>query len=242
MYADTCDVRTGDWDAKCFQKSIVGQGSEVISTHFCAAADKNNYDFTSDRADYDEDMSANGDGQKTTIRLYDRDGNVKYLVASGENVSLTDNAGSATTFTRYNERNKHTESAFPPVDGKEQHPWAGTFQTSDNRCLTEIYPGDYIEDKDAAGNVTKNFQYNGSSVTFSPEHDGSGGHSILKIEQCGMMRDSRGRSIKSHVWNAAVDFGDKGNNGALTIVQTGATKSANFIMSVVDIKPSKVKW
>lgn len=242
VYADTCDVRTGDWDAKCFQKSIVGQGSEVISTHFCAAADKNNYDFTSDRADYDEDMSANGDGQKTTIRLYDRDGNVKYLVASGENVSLTDNAGSATTFTRYNERNKHTESAFPPVDGKEQHPWAGTFQTSDNRCLTEIYPGDYIEGKDAAGNVTKNFQYNGSSVTFSPEHDGSGGHSILKIEQCGMMRDSRGRSIKSHVWNAAVDFGDKGNNGALTIVQTGATKSANFIMSVVDIKPSKVKW
>lgn len=243
VYADTCDIRTGDWDAKCFQKSIVGQGSAIITMHFCAAADENNYDFTSDRADYDEDMSANGTGQKTTIRLYDKDGNVKYLVASGENVSFTDKAESATQFTRYNERNKHTDPTFTSVDGKEQHPWAGTFQTSDNRCLTEIYPGDYIESKDAAGNVVKNFQYKGSGVTSSPENDGSGGHSILKIEQCGVMRDSRGRRIKSQVWNAAVDFGDKGNAGALTIVHTSlSTTSAKFIMSGVDISPSKVKW
>lgn len=36
-------------------------------------------------------MSAGGTGQKITIRLYDKDDNVKYFVASGENVSLTDN-------------------------------------------------------------------------------------------------------------------------------------------------------
>ena len=60
----------------------------------------------------------------------------------GSKVSLTDNPSDATKFRRYNE---HNTSKAVSYGGKTQYPWAGTFQTSEGMCLTEIYPGDYVE-------------------------------------------------------------------------------------------------
>ena len=81
-------------------------------------------------------------GIDTTIALHDTNGNAKYLHVSGSKVSLTDNPSDATKFRRYNE---HNTSKAVSYGGKTQYPWAGTFQTSEGMCLTEIYPGDYVE-------------------------------------------------------------------------------------------------
>ncbi len=52
VYADTCDVHSADFDAKCYQKTIMGQGSDFISTSHCSTADKENFNFISDRVSY----------------------------------------------------------------------------------------------------------------------------------------------------------------------------------------------
>ena len=227
VYTDTCDVRTGDFDAKCYQKSIMGQGFDFVTTHFCPTADKENFNFTSDRADYDEDSSADGSGKTTTIRLYDTNGGVHYLKAEGSAVGLTTDINDATKFTRYNENNK-TKSVT--IDGKTQYPWAGTFQTASNLCLTEIYPGDYVKN-DGTGAIDR--QYNRSD-----------GHAMLKMLECGSNRDVRGRIIKSQAWNADVDYGHKGGFGSYTWTTETTTvtiPSNTNLSAVVDSNISKTK-
>lgn len=229
VYTDTCDVRTGDFDAKCYQKSIMGQGFDFVTTHFCPTADKENFNFTSDRADYDEDSSADGSGKTTTIRLYDTNGGVHYLKAEGSAVGLTTDINDATKFTRYNENNK-TKSVT--IDGKTQYPWAGTFQTASDLCLTEIYPGDYVANDENGKDIKR--QYNRKD-----------GHAMLKMLKCGANRDVRGRIIKSQAWNADVDYGHKGGFGSYTWTTETTTvtiPSNTNLSAVVDSNVSKTKW
>lgn len=226
VYADTCDVHSADFDAKCYQKTIMGQGSDFISTSHCSAADKENFNFTSDRVSYTEDASADGTGIDTTIALHDTNGNAKYLHVSGSKVSLTDNPSDATKFRRYNE---HNTSKAVSYGGKTQYPWAGTFQTSEGMCLTEIYPGDYVE-----SNGKKDRQYNRSD-----------GHSMLKMVSCGTDRDVRGRLVKSQAWNASVNYGDAGSAGSITWTTTTTTVSiptSTYFSAVVDSTVTSRKW
>lgn len=226
VYADTCDVHSADFDAKCYQKTIMGQGSDFISTSHCSTADKENFNFTSDRVSYTEDASADGTGIDTTIALHDTNGNAKYLHVSGSKVSLTDNPSDATKFRRYNE---HNTSKAVSYGGKTQYPWAGTFQTSEGMCLTEIYPGDYVE-----SNGKKDRQYNRSD-----------GHSMLKMVSCGTDRDVRGRLVKSQAWNASVNYGDAGSAGSITWTTTTTTVSiptSTYFSAVVDSTVTSRKW
>ena len=226
VYADTCDVRSADFDAKCYQKTIMGQGNDFVSTAYCAAADKENFNLTSDRISYTEDTSADGSGVDTTIALHDVNGNAKYLHVSGSDVSLTSNSSDATKFRRYNE---HNTSEPVSHDGKTQYPWAGTFQTNEGTCLTEIYPGDYLETKGGKKRL----------------YHRSDGHSMLQMVQCGANRDVRGRLVKSQAWNASVNYGDVGSAGSITWTTTTTTVSipadTNF-SSVVDSTAASRKW
>lgn len=113
--------------------------------------------------------------------------------------------------------------------GKTQYPWAGTFQTSEGMCLTEIYPGDYVE-----SNGKKDRQYNRSD-----------GHSMLKMVSCGTDRDVRGRLVKSQAWNASVNYGDAGSAGSITWTTTTTTVSiptSTYFSAVVDSTVTSRKW
>ena len=65
VYADTCDVHSADFDAKCCRRRC-GAGSDFISTSHCSAADKENFNFIRNRVSYTEDASADGTGIDTT--------------------------------------------------------------------------------------------------------------------------------------------------------------------------------
>ena len=153
----------------------------------------------------------------------------EYLATKELNLRATTDINDATKFTRYNENNK-TKSVT--IDGKTQYPWAGTFQTASDLCLTEIYPGDYVANDENGKDIKR--QYNRKD-----------GHAMLKMLKCGANRDVRGRIIKSQAWNADVDYGHKGGFGSYTWTTetTTVTIPSNTNLSAVeDSTVSKTKW
>lgn len=228
VYTDTCNVGTGDWNPFCYMSEWVTENHRDSKTTATAVGCAT--DITSDRANigearnyqqgvypwkrdvtqYLEDTSSDGAGVDTTLWTWIGNNGTaqqKYYRFenwdSGISATLVDNPGQATKFTRYN-------SNASDVYMK------GTFRTSDGKCLTEIYPGD--------------------SVGMMKAYTGTDGHPIVALVQCAtastgyIVKDYRGRAIKSQIWNADVAFnssGPSGGSGGTTTVVPGPTTAGS---------------
>lgn len=189
-YTDTCHVKSGDFNPYCYKKTLTGnpanQDSDLFATDYCTVTDHNEA-APDDHAEYEEDTSANGSGHPTKI-WKTVNGAKKYFALDGDKLRLVDSEGAGTTFTRYN-----SKAATKNDQGTFQAEVISSDGSKSIMCLTEIYPGDKIGGK--------------------PAYARTDGKPDIRMAACGSSTDYLDRSIKSQVWNAAVQWDGGGSGG-----------------------------
>ncbi|KFI48549.1 hypothetical protein [Bifidobacterium boum] len=230
-YSDTCYVGTGDWNPYCYvsefvnkvgdkdTKQATGCATAIQETDANVGTARNRHNnhgldafpWKNDAVQYNEDPD--GNGVPTTLWTWvGNDGNAvkKYYQFSEWSSSgrftapkLVDSEAAATHFTRYSSK------------ASDQYK-KGTLQTASGKCLTEIYPGDTI---------------NGTAAY--PRKDGRTAVALVQCATAGtdyIVKDYRGRAIKSQIWNADVAFsssGPSGGSGGTTTVVPGPTTAGS---------------
>lgn len=230
-YSDTCYVGTGDWNPYCYvsefvnkvgdkdTKQATGCATAIQETDANVGTARNRHNnhgldafpWKNDVVQYNEDPD--GNGVPTTLWTWvGNDGNAvkKYYQFSEWSSSgrftapkLVDSEAAATHFTRYSSK------------ASDQYK-KGTLQTASGKCLTEIYPGDTI---------------NGTAAY--PRKDGRTAVALVQCATAGtdyIVKDYRGRAIKSQIWNADVAFsssGPSGGSGGTTTVVPGPTTAGS---------------
>ena len=231
-YSDTCYVGTGDWNPYCYVSEFVDKVGDRDTDWAtgCATAIQetdsnvgrarnmhkgyhglNGFPWKNDVVQYNEDPD--GNGVPTTLWTWvGNNGNAakKYYQFSEWSSSggftapkLVDSEAAATHFTRYSSK------------ASDQYK-KGTLQTASGKCLTEIYPGDTI---------------NGTAAY--PRTDGRTAVALVQCATAGtdyIVKDYRGRAIKSQIWNADVAFnssGPSGGSGGTTTVVPGPTTAGS---------------
>ncbi|KFJ06804.1 hypothetical protein BTHE_0782 [Bifidobacterium thermophilum] len=241
-YSDTCYVGTGDWNPYCYVSEFVnkvgdkdtnqatGCATSLSPTEANVGTARNRHNkkqtklenenivtgpdafpWKNDVVQYNEDPD--GNGVPTTLWTWvGNNGNAvkKYYQFSEWSSSgiftapkLVDSEAAATHFTRYSSK------------ASDQYK-KGTLQTASGKCLTEIYPGDTI---------------NGTAAY--PRTDGRTAVALVQCATAGtdyIVKDYRGRAIKSQIWNADVAFnssGPSGGSGGTTTVVPGPTTAGS---------------
>lgn len=241
-YSDTCYVGTGDWNPYCYVSEFVNKVGDKDTNQAtgCATSISSNdpnvgnarnrhnnkettledgnkvkgpdaFPWKNDVVQYNEDPD--GNGVPTTLWTWvGNNGNAakKYYQFSEWSSSggftapkLVDSEAAATHFTRYSSK------------ASDQYK-KGTLQTASGKCLTEIYPGDTI---------------NGTAAY--PRKDGRTAVALVQCATAGtdyIVKDYRGRAIKSQIWNADVAFnssGPSGGSGGTTTVVPGPTTAGS---------------
>lgn len=243
-YSDTCYVGTGDWNPYCYVSEFVNKVGDKdtnqatgcatslspIEANVGTARNRHNnkettleggsekvkgpdvFPWKNDVVQYNEDPD--GNGVSTTLWTWaGNNGSAvkKYYQFSEWSSSggftapkLVDSEAAATHFTRYSSK------------ASDQYK-KGTLQTASGKCLTEIYPGDTI---------------NGTAAY--PRKDGRPAVSLVPCATAGtdyIVKDYRGRAIKSQIWNADVAFGSSGpsggSGGTTTVVPGPSTAGSN---------------
>lgn len=189
-YTDTCHVKSGDFNPYCYKSTLTGhpanQDSDLFATDYCTVTDHNEV-APDDHAEYEEDTSATGSGHPTKI-WKSVNGAKKYFALDGDKLRLVDSEGAGTTFTRYN-----SKAATKNDQGTFQAEVISSDGSKSTMCLTEIYPGDKIGGK--------------------PAYARTDGKPDIRMAACGSSTDYLDRSIKSQVWNAAVQWDGGGSGG-----------------------------
>lgn len=205
-YTDTCHVKSGDFNPYCYKKTLTGnpaqQDSDLYVTDYCDVADHNEA-APDDHAEYEEDTSSNGSGKATKI-WKSVNGVRKYFAIDGDRIRLTDSENAGTTFTRYN-----SKAATKSDQGTFQAEVISGDGSKSTMCLTEIYPGDKI------GGVSAYARTDGK-----PD---------VRMAACGSATDYLDRSIKSQVWNAAVQWDSSGPSGGGSSSGGGSTATTHEV-------------
>ncbi len=242
-YSDTCYVGTGDWNPYCYISEFVNKVGDKGTSKAAGCATSlspkeanvgtarnrhNNketiledgskvkgpdvFPWKNDVVQYEEDLD--GNGVSTTLWTWvGNNGSAvkKYYQFSEWSSSggftapkLVDSEAAATHFTRYSSK------------ASDQYK-KGTLQTASGKCLTEIYPGDTI---------------NGTAAY--PRKDGRTAVALVPCATAGtdyIVKDYRGRAIKSQIWNADVALSSSGpsggSGGTTTVVPGPSTAGSN---------------